>query len=109
MTTNWSESTTDTKKEYTNLYEGEYVFHVKARNVYDNESTEATYEFTILPPWYRKWWAFILYLILATGIVYTIVKLYTRRLRQIIRIKNSPGCKAERGDTSTKRGDRTKK
>ena len=81
----WSKWTTETKKEYTNLYEREYVFHVKARNVYNNESTEATYEFTILPPWYRKWWAFILYLILATGIVYTIVKLYTKRLRQIIR------------------------
>jgi len=82
---NWSEWSRETKKEYTNLYEREYVFHVKAMNVYNHESTEATYEFTILPPWYRKWWAFILYMILASGIVYTIVKLYTRRLRQIIR------------------------
>jgi serine phosphatase RsbU (regulator of sigma subunit)/ligand-binding sensor domain-containing protein len=81
----WSEWTTETKKEYTNLYEGAYIFRVKAKNVYDNESTEATYEFTILPPWFRKWWAFILYFIFAIGIVYAIVKLYTRRLRQIIR------------------------
>jgi serine phosphatase RsbU (regulator of sigma subunit)/ligand-binding sensor domain-containing protein len=86
---NWCDWTRDTKKEYTNLFKGDYVFHVKALNVYDNESTEATFSFTILPPWYLKWWAFILYLILATGIVYAIVKLYTRRLRHIIRIKTA--------------------
>ena len=85
----WSKWTRDTKKEYTNLYERKYIFHVKAMNVYEHESTEATYAFTILPPWYRKWWAIILYMILASGIVYIIVKLYTRRLRQIIRIKTA--------------------
>lgn len=85
----WSEWSKETRKEYTNLYEGKYVFHVKAKNVYNNESSEASYEFTILPPWFRKWWAFLLYLILAAGIVYTIVKLYTRRLRHIIRIKTA--------------------
>lgn len=86
---NWSEWIPEPKKEYTNLYEGHYVFHVKAINIYDHESTEATYEFTILPPWYRKWWAILLYLFLATLIVYIIVKMYTRRLRQIIRIKTA--------------------
>jgi len=86
---NWSEWIPEPKKEYTNLYEGRYVFHVRAMNIYDHESTEATYEFTILPPWYRKWWAILLYLFLATVIVYIIVKLYTRRLRQIIRIKTA--------------------
>jgi len=81
----WSEWSSETKKEYTNLHEGKYVFHVKAKNVYNHESVEATYEFNILAPWYRKWWAFILYIILATAIVYIIVKLYTRQLRQIIK------------------------
>jgi serine phosphatase RsbU (regulator of sigma subunit) len=85
----WSKWTRDTKKEYTNLYERKYIFHVKAMNVYEHESTEATYEFIILPPWYRKWWAFILYLIFASGIVYAIVILYTRRLRHIIRIRTA--------------------
>lgn len=83
--TKWSEWSPETKKEYTNLYEGKYVFHVKAKNIYNHESNEAVYEFTILAPWYRKWWAFILYVILATAIVYVIVKLYTRQLRQIIK------------------------
>ncbi len=82
---NWSDWSAETKKEYTNLREGKYTFRVKARNIYRHESREADYEFTILAPWYRKWWAFIIYVILAAFIVYSIVKIYTRQLRQIIR------------------------
>lgn len=83
--TRWSEWSPETKKEYTNLHEGKYIFHVKARNIHNHESNEAVYEFTILAPWYRKWWAYILYVILASAIVYVIVKVYTRQLRQIIK------------------------
>ncbi|WP_157558700.1 triple tyrosine motif-containing protein [Microscilla marina] len=57
----WSDWGKDTKKEYTNLPEGNYTFQVKAKNVYGTESTVASYTFTILPPWYRTWWAYILY------------------------------------------------
>jgi len=85
----WSSWTNETKKEYTNLHEGEYIFRVKAKNIYGRESKEATYHFTILAPWYRKWWAYILYVILATVIVYVIVKFYTRQLREIIRQKTA--------------------
>jgi len=81
----WSTWTNESKKEYTNLHEGEYVFRVKARNMYGRESVEATYTFTILAPWYRKWWAYILYVIVAIIVVYFIVKIYTRQLREIIR------------------------
>ena len=81
----WSAWTRESNKEYTNLHEGEYIFHVKARNMYGRESTESTYSFTIIAPWYRKWWAYILYVILATVVVYLIVKIYTRQLREIIR------------------------
>lgn len=81
----WSEWTDENYRTYTNLREGKYTFRVKARNVFGTISNEATYEFTILAPWYRKWWAYILYIILATGIVYFIVKVYTRQLREIIR------------------------
>ncbi len=81
----WSDWTDETYRPYTNLHEGKYVFRIKARNVHGQISNEATYEFTILAPWYRKWWAFILYIIIAAAIVYTIVKVYTRQLREIIR------------------------
>jgi serine phosphatase RsbU (regulator of sigma subunit) len=81
----WSEWDELTFRPFTNLREKKYTFHVKARNIYSNESSVATYEFTILAPWFRKWWAYILYVILAAAIVYTIVVVYTRQLREIIR------------------------
>ncbi|MFC2099131.1 SpoIIE family protein phosphatase, partial [Bacteroidota bacterium] len=82
---NWSECTNETNRIYTNLHEGKYIFRVKAKNIYGHISDEATYEFTILAPWFRKWWAYILYVLIAATVVYTIVKVYTRQLREIIR------------------------
>lgn len=57
----WSPWTTSLQKEYTNLREGSYTFHVRAKNVYGNQSEEATYTFEVLPPWYRSWVAYVAY------------------------------------------------
>ncbi|MEZ5195222.1 MAG: triple tyrosine motif-containing protein [Bacteroidales bacterium] len=40
-------------REFTNLYEGDYTFHVKARNIYGVETETVHYQFTINPPWKR--------------------------------------------------------
>lgn len=77
---NWSEWKPETKAVYTNLHEGTYVFRVKAKNLYKTISTEANYEFTILPPWYRTIWAYILYVLLFFGILYAGIKMNIRRL-----------------------------
>ncbi len=57
----WSDWTTDTIAEYTNLREGSYSFRIRARNIYGNESPEGAFTFSILPPWYRTWWAYLMY------------------------------------------------
>ncbi|CAN5768472.1 hypothetical protein BH23ACT11_BH23ACT11_16940 [soil metagenome] len=69
----WSEWTFDQQKEYTNLFEGTYRFRVRALNAQGVQSREAVLEFTIIPPWYRSWWALLLYLVAFTGLVSTIV------------------------------------
>jgi class 3 adenylate cyclase len=79
----WSAWTNKTDKEYTNLYEGEYIFKVKAKNVHGFESEPAEYKFTILPPWYRTIWAYISYLIVLIFIIWGIVKLSVYRLQKI--------------------------
>jgi len=48
----WSKWGQNTYKEYTNLPPGKYVFHVRAKNIYNKISKEAVYPFAILPPWY---------------------------------------------------------
>ncbi|MCU0288432.1 MAG: hypothetical protein MUF15_18805, partial [Acidobacteria bacterium] len=55
----WSTWNKDTKKDYTNLEPGNYVFHVQAKNIYEHMGEEASYHFKILLPWYKKWWAFL--------------------------------------------------
>jgi ligand-binding sensor domain-containing protein/DNA-binding CsgD family transcriptional regulator len=60
----FSEWSVRTAKEYTNLKEGNYIFHVRAKNIYGQLSNVATFEFTILPPWYRTNWAYGLYIFL---------------------------------------------
>ncbi|MGA1978929.1 MAG: hypothetical protein ABSG89_13920, partial [Bacteroidales bacterium] len=69
-------------QEYTNLHEGKYLFHVRARNVYGNQSDEAQYGFIILPPWYRSTIAYLIYIALSIMLVWLIVKLYSARLKR---------------------------
>lgn len=78
----WSKWTTETKFPYTNLFEGDYVFEVKAKNIYGTESSVASYEFTILAPWYRTIWAYVSYVVLAIVFIWLIVKINTRRLKR---------------------------
>jgi DNA-binding CsgD family transcriptional regulator len=70
----WSEYSLQTEKEYTNLPENEYVFHVRAKNIYGIVSEEALFKFEISPPWYRTIWAYILYFILYSVVIYLIIR-----------------------------------
>jgi len=78
----WSKWNKEPKAVFTNLNEGEYIFKVKAKNIYGVESEIGNYEFSILPPWYRTTFAYIVYVILAIAVIILIVKIYTRRLEQ---------------------------
>ncbi len=78
--TEWSAWTTKNNKEYTDLREGTYTFKVKAKNNYHVESIESSFSFIILPPWYRTYWAYALYVFLVIGIIYLIIKISVRRL-----------------------------
>ncbi|MBF7092978.1 regulator [Flavobacterium sp. ALJ2] len=61
---NWSNWSTISVKEYTNLIEGDYNMKVKVRNSYGVQSEADMIPFTISPPWYRHPLAYIIYLIL---------------------------------------------
>jgi len=76
----WSNWTNDVKAVYTNLPERKYTFKVRALNVYGTISDTAEYRFKISPPTYRTWWAILLYALLFIGLIYLLVKFYTRIL-----------------------------
>lgn len=68
---NWSEWSTVSEKEYTNLPAKDYSFEIKVRNNNDIESDITSYKFIILPPWYKSIWAYLFYFLsFCAGIAY---------------------------------------
>ncbi len=56
---------------YTNIDPGEYEFKVKASNndgIWNEEA--AAVLVTILPPWWATWWAYMLYGVMALGLIW---------------------------------------
>lgn len=76
---NWSEWSKKAEKDYTNLPAGSYTFKVKVRNNLGNESAPSVYSFTVLPPWYQTWWAYILYSIIALVLAYLLYRAQHKR------------------------------
>ncbi|MBE7170363.1 MAG: transcriptional regulator [Williamsia sp.] len=67
----WATWSKKNERDYAYLPPGTYTFHVKARTHEREESAVVSYAFTILPPWYRTVWAYLLYLVMAGSLVYT--------------------------------------
>ncbi|MCX6556738.1 MAG: PAS domain S-box protein [Candidatus Aminicenantes bacterium] len=78
----WSDWTGETRKEYSYLPEGSYRFHVRAKNIYGTLGREAVYSLRILPPWYRTWWAYGLWMIGGLATLFGIIYLYTLKLQR---------------------------
>jgi signal transduction histidine kinase len=48
--------------------------------MYGKISEPVSFSFTILPPWFRTWWAYLLYLLSAVSLVYVLIKVNARRI-----------------------------
>jgi PAS domain S-box-containing protein len=83
--TEWSPATTERKASYTNLVPGEYVFRVIGSNnddVWNTAGTSVT--IIITPPFWKTWWAYLLYVIgfgwMVFGIMHVERKRHTTKL-----------------------------
>ncbi|MDP2390841.1 MAG: triple tyrosine motif-containing protein, partial [Acidobacteriota bacterium] len=76
----WTNWTDEARRDFTNLSFGDYRFHVRARSVTGAMGEEAIYAFTILPPWYRTWWAYGGYVLLLGLVGFGIDRIQRRRL-----------------------------
>ncbi|HET6566781.1 MAG TPA: ATP-binding protein [Rhodothermales bacterium] len=74
----WSDWSADTYAVYTNLSEGAYTFRVRARNAQGYLSSTGTFTFRILPPWFRTWWAYLIYAGIAVS--FGVLALHYRRI-----------------------------
>jgi signal transduction histidine kinase/DNA-binding response OmpR family regulator/ligand-binding sensor domain-containing protein len=78
----WSDWTTRTEQTYRTLSPGRHTFAVRAQLAYGDTTRTTRYTVTVLPPWYRTWWAYAGSLLLALGLVGGAVQWRTRRLRR---------------------------
>lgn len=76
----WSKWSNERNAYFTNLPEGSYIFEVRSKNIYGDLSQMASFKFRISPPWYRAWWAYILYFLFASGLLLLALRLNTSRL-----------------------------
>lgn len=63
---------------YSRLTEGKYQFYVKVKGGNGKWGVpNKLAEITVLPPWYRSWWAYLFYCCIVAGIIYLYLR-YTR-------------------------------
>lgn len=78
----WSSWMQKTEKEYTNLPEGDYTFHIRSRNIYGTLSEAQPFTFTILPPFYRSSIAYALYSISAIFLFVMMFQYLNKRFKK---------------------------
>ncbi|MBL8179857.1 MAG: hypothetical protein JNK48_34575, partial [Bryobacterales bacterium] len=77
----WSGWTKETWKDLSNLWEGNYRLRVRARNAFGQVSGEAGFAMRILPPWYRRWWAYGCYAAAGSFLLWVVLRWRVRQLR----------------------------
>ena len=75
----WSDLSAYSFANYKNLPPGKYVLHVKAYDNNARENAEQQLVIVIRHPWWQTWWAYLIYILLATAIGYAVY----RQLRTI--------------------------
>lgn len=75
----WSQWTSKTEKEYTNLDKGDYTFMVQTKGADEILSAVQTYKFGITSPWYRSALLYILLAIVILGIISLVILKYRKK------------------------------
>lgn len=82
----WKSTSINTTATYNNLFEGTYRFIIKAKYTGPNGNKswgrQTMYTFKVLPPWYRSWWMYIIYLTSTIGALYMYIRWRTSELKK---------------------------
>ncbi len=77
----WRKNSGESKAYYYNVPPGKYVFRVKAVNLYGKWG-ERSITINITPPWYKTWWAYLLFALVAIGILRAYIVYRSRKLQR---------------------------
>lgn len=84
----WNYVGTKRMATYTNLDAGTYIFKVKGSN---NEGlwneTPTTLQITVLSPFWKTWWAYLMYVLIFSGVLFVFIKLLVIRAKQAQQLK----------------------
>jgi signal transduction histidine kinase/ligand-binding sensor domain-containing protein/DNA-binding response OmpR family regulator len=90
---------------YTKLGEGSYTLRIKATNaegVWNPQ--EVRLKVVVLPPWYRSWWAYTIYSLMAIGAIVLYQRYRTNQARLAYEIKLAKlGAEKERAEREMER------
>ena len=76
----WRKAGEEKTAYYYNVPPGRYIFHVKVSNS-DGVWAEKSIAIIVSPPWWRTWWAYILFALLLAGIIYGAVQYRINKIK----------------------------
>ena len=76
----WRNAGNEKTAYYYNVPPGRYVFRVKVANS-DGIWAEKAINVIINPPWWRTWWAYILFALLLGGLIYAFIQYRINKIR----------------------------
>ena len=78
----WRPVTNKSNASFGNMYEGTYTFTLRAQGANGVWSKPIMYTFEVLPPLYRTWWAYLIYVLLFLSTLRIFTKWQERKLTE---------------------------
>jgi len=82
LSNKWSDWSENHMIDLPYLPDGDFVIHIKARNVLGKQTAIKKISFSIAAPFYKKWWFYMLSVLLISFIIWFIIRLRERQLRK---------------------------
>ena len=102
----WSPVLKKTSASFGNISEGSYTFKVKARSPDGVWCEPVIYTFKVLLPWYRTWWAYLIYTLLIILVLGSFIKWRERALRARQKLlEQKVGVRTEQLNAEKKKSD----
>ena len=77
----WTQASSRSTFEFTNLTDGTYLFEVRAVNAAGLVSEPVAHTFRILPPWYRTPEAYACFALAGAAVIFGYIRFHERRIR----------------------------
>jgi serine phosphatase RsbU (regulator of sigma subunit) len=76
----WNEWSTNPIKDLYFDRTGNFEVIIRARNIFGSISNEEVLKFTVNPPFYNRWWFYLIYVFAGLSIIYIVIKFRERKL-----------------------------